>query len=303
MSEWVTEAPARLRQRVNLSIRAAAGIAEDPPEVCEDPALAFTPPDAIARLVHGDFPAMMIGGLASLFFEMLNPLTMAGVAQHSRYRDNALDRVLRTANFIAVTTYGTRDDAEAAIAGVRSIHERVRGVADDGSEYRASDPHLLSWIHCAGTSMFLAGYRAFGPVSLSAADADDYVAGAARVARGLGAGDQPTSVAELNAALDSFRPELRLSADAIEARDFIARGVVRGPHQRAAYHLVVAGALSLLEPWARDLLGVPRRDVVNPALIRPATRVLNAAVRVAVPPLTPPRWRSTGRRRPRPPGR
>ena len=185
--ERVSEAPERLRRRLNLAIRAAAGIAEDPPVVCDDPALAFTPLDSVVRLVNGDLPAMMIGGLAALFFEMLHPLTMAGVAQHSRYRTDALDRVRRTADFIGVTTYGSRDDAEAAIAHVRSIHERVRGVADDGREYRAGDPRLLSWIHCAGLSMFLASYQAFGPVALSGARADEYVAGAARVAAGLGA--------------------------------------------------------------------------------------------------------------------
>ncbi len=286
--ERVSEAPERLRRRLNLAIRAAAGIAEDPPVVCEDPALAFTPLDSVVRLVNGDLPAMMIGGLAALFFEMLHPLTMAGVAQHSRYRTDALDRVRRTADFIGVTTYGTRDDAEAAIAHVRSIHERVRGVADDGREYRAGDPRLLSWIHCAGLSMFLASYRAFGPVALSGERADEYVAGAARVAAGLGADVLPMTVAELDAAIEGFRPELRLCADGAEARDFIARGVVRGAHQRAAYRLVVAAAQSLLKPWARDMLGVARRGRANPSLVRPATRALNAVVRVAVPPVVLP---------------
>jgi uncharacterized protein (DUF2236 family) len=289
--ERVAEAPERLRQRLNLAIRAAAGIAEEPPVVCEDPALAFTPVDSVVRLVNGDLPAMMIGGLSALFFEMLHPLTMAGVAQHSRYRTDALDRVRRTADFIGVTTYGTRDGAEAAMTAVRAIHERVRGVADDGREYRASDPHLLSWIHCAGLSMFLASYRAFGPVELSAARADEYVAGASRVAAGLGADVLPQTVAELDAAIEAFRPELRLSADGAAARDFIARGVVRGPHQKAAYRLVVAAAQSLIEPWARDLLGLPQRERLNPALVRPATRALNAVVRVAVPPVVPATWR------------
>ncbi len=301
--QWVNGAPERLRSEMNRRIRDAAGLSHESPTICDDPDEAYTPVDAVARLIHGDLPAMMIGGLASLFFEMLNPLTMAGVSQHSRYREDPLDRVLQTANFIGATTYGSKADAAASIRRVRAIHERVRGVADDGREYHASDPHLLSWIHCAGVSMFLASYRAFGPVPLSAADADDYVAGAGRVAADLGAVDPPTSVAELDAALLAFRPELRLGADAIEARDFIARGVVRGVHQRAAYRLVVAAAYSLMDPWAREMLGVPKRTVLNPALVRPATRVLDAAVRLAVPPVTPPRWRATGRRRPRRPGR
>lgn len=299
VTDWVSEAPERLRSEMNRRIRKAAGLSSKPPEVCDDPALAYTPVDAVARLIHGDLPAMMIGGLASLFFEMLHPLTMAGVAQHSRYRDDPLGRVLQTANFIGVTTYGSTPSANAAIRRVRAIHERVRGVADDGRDYRASDPHLLAWIHCAGLSMFLASYQAFGAVALSDAEAEAYVAGSARLARDLGVIDPPTSVAGLRAAVTAFRPELRLSRDGAEARDFIARGVVRGVHQRAAYKLVVAAAYSLLEPWARDMLEVPRRPVLDPVLVRPATKVLDAAVRLAVPPVTPPTWRERDRRRPR----
>ncbi|MFI5034759.1 MAG: oxygenase MpaB family protein [Acidimicrobiales bacterium] len=301
--EWVSEAPERLRGEVNRRIRRAAGLARESPEVCEDPDEAYTPVDAVSRLIHGDLPSMMIGGLASLFFEMLHPLTMAGVAQHSRYREDPLGRVLQTANFIAATTYGSKESATKAIKRVRAIHERVRGTADDGRPYYAGDPHLLAWIHCAGVAMFLSSYQTFGPVALSEADADAYVAGAGRVAADLGVVDPPTTVDELRAALRTFRPELRLTRDAVEARDFIARGVVRGVHQRAAYRLVVAAAYSLLEPWARDMLGVPRRRVFDPVVVRPATKVLDAAVRLAIPPMTPPRWRGTDRRRRPRPGR
>lgn len=295
---WVSEAPERLRGELNRRIRQAAGLSQKSPEICDDPAAAYTPVDAVARLIHGDLPAMMIGGLASLFFEMLNPLTMAGVSQHSRYREDPLDRVLQTANFIGVTTYGSTEAAQVAIRKVRAIHERVRGVADDGTAYHASDPHLLAWIHCAGLSMFLASYQAFGPVTLTDEESEAYVAGSAKLARDLGVLDPPTTVAELRATVLAFRPELRLSRDGVEARDFIARGVVRGPHQRAAYKLVVAAAYSLLDPWARDMLGVPRRRVLDPMLVRPATKVLDAAVRVAIPPVTPPTWRERDRRRP-----
>jgi len=287
IAEWVTDTPERLRTRLAHAIRAAAGLAAGPPPICEDPDEAFTPVDAVVRLVHGDLPAMMIGGLASLFFEMLHPHTMAGVAQHSRYREDALGRVLQTANFITHTTYGSRESAQAAIERVRAIHERVRGVADDGQAYRASDEHLLGWIHCAGVSMFLAAYREFGAHPFSDADADRYVAEGAVVARALGVSVPPMTVAELRSVVDSYRPELRLTTDAVAARDFIARGVVRGAHQKAAYRLVVASSLSLLEPWAQDLLGVPSRPVLARTVVRPATRALNVVVRQAIPPVPP----------------
>ncbi len=287
VASWVTEAPLRLRERANRSIREAAGLSQEPPKSCDDPAEAFLPVDGVARLVHGDLPSMMIGGLASLFFEMLHPHTMAGVAQHSRYKEDALGRVLQTANFIGSTTYGSKPNAYAAIERVLAIHQRVRGVADDGVPYYANDPHLLRWVHCAGTSMFLASYQRFGALTISPADADRYVAEVATTARALGTEDPPSTVAQLNAAIDTFRPELRLSADGAIARDFVARGVLVGVHQRLAYRLIVDAAYSLMEPWARDLLGVPTKPVLDRLVVRPAASVLSSAVRLAVPPRKP----------------
>lgn len=286
VTKWVSEAPERVRERVNRGVRRAVGLTQEPPEACTDSAEAYLPVDGLARLVHGDLTSMMIGGLGSLFFEMLHPHTMAGVAEHSRYQNDALGRVLQTANFIGATTYGSCSSALHAIERVRAIHEGVRGVTDNGEPYYANDPHLLSWVHCAGTSMFLASYQRFGPERLSRADADTYVREVATTARDLGAENPPTSQDELRQALDAFRPELRLSEDARAARDFVARGVVEGPHQRAAYRLLVNNAYSLLEPWARDLLGVSTAPALERTILRPTTRVLASALRRAIPPTT-----------------
>ena len=138
---------------------------------------------------------MLVGGLGSLFIQMLHPHTMAGVAQHSRYREDPLGRLLQTANFIGFTTYGTKAQAYASIERVLAVHQVVRGVADDGVPYYANDPHLLAWVHAAETSMFLTAYRRFGTVRLSDADADRYVAEMATLALDLGMLDPPRSVA------------------------------------------------------------------------------------------------------------
>ena len=166
--QWVSEAPERLRSEMNRRIRDAAGLSQESPRRSATTPTRPTPRSTPSRgLIHGDLPAMMIGGLASLFFEMLNPLTMAGVAQHSRYRDDPLDRVLQTANFIGATTYGSQGRRRRRPSRrVRAIHERVRGVADDGRPYHASDPHLLAWIHCAGVvdvPRLLPGVRSRAP--------------------------------------------------------------------------------------------------------------------------------------------
>ncbi len=279
--------PRRIRAWANQSIRRSAGLTREPPPACLDPAESYQPVDGVARLVHGDLAAMLIGGIGSLFIEMLHPYSMAGVAQHSRYREDTLGRVLQTANFIGDTTYGSRAVATASIERVNAIHQAVRGVADDGVLYEASDPHLIAWVHVAGTTLFLESYRRFGPHRLTPTQADRYVAEMAKVARDLGGESPPTTVAELRRQLLAFRPELRLSADGVEARDFLIEGVGGGIVHRAAYRLLVASALDLLPRWARELLGVAPQPLWRRTATRWATRALNALLRLAVPPTRP----------------
>src|SRR5690606_38857594 len=88
-------------------------------------------------------------GLRALLLQSLHPLAMAGVAAHSGYRGDPWGRLQRTSTVIAVTTFGTADDAERAVGAVRAVHERVRGVAPDGRPYRAGDPDPLRWVHVA----------------------------------------------------------------------------------------------------------------------------------------------------------
>lgn len=273
-----------LGRRVNLRIRHAVGLTQDPPAMCEDPTLAYMPVDGVARLVHGDLATMIIGGLGSLFLQMLHPHAMAGVAQHSRYQSDALGRLLQTANFIGHTTYGPSTAAYLDIERVLSVHEAVRGVADDGVAYYANDPHLLAWVHACEASMFLAAYQRYGRVSLSEAEADAYVREMSQLARDLGAQDPPSTVAQLWAQIDSFRPELRLSADAEKARNFVANGFVKGTMQQIAHRLFVQSSYDLMPEWARHHIGVPPSTGWRQSLVRSATRVVCAFVRRFVPP-------------------
>jgi uncharacterized protein (DUF2236 family) len=227
---------------------------------------------------------MLIGGLGSLFFQMLHPLAMAGVADHSRYQDDPLGRLLQTANFIGATTYGTKSDARAAIDRVLKVHEYVHGVTADGVAYDANDPHLLLWVHCAEISMFLGGYRRFGARRLSDAEADRYVAELMPLAIDLGVIDPPSTVRELDAALLSFQPELHLISEGVVARDFIAYGLMKSRLQRVVYRLFVLSSWALLPKWAQVTLGVRTNVVLDRLFVRPASHVLCAAFRLAVPP-------------------
>ena len=135
--------------------------------------------------VHAD-PSMFIGGLRALLLQTMHPLAMAGVADHSDYRDDPMGRLRRTSLFVATTTYGTTAQAEAAIAGVERAHRAVVGVAPDGRPYSAGDPHLITWIHHAEVDSFLRTHQRYGARPLAAADADRYVDEMAEICERLG---------------------------------------------------------------------------------------------------------------------
>ncbi|HWD95003.1 MAG TPA: oxygenase MpaB family protein [Acidimicrobiales bacterium] len=273
----------RRRLQSGMVIRRSVGLDGTPPPRCDDPRESFCEVDGVARIVHRELPSMLVGGLGSLFFQMLHPLAMAGVADHSRYQEDPLARLLSTANFISATTFGSRDTAHAAIDRVLNVHQFVHGTADDGRPYDANDPHLLLWVHCAEVYMFLNAFRRFGSRRLSDVEADRYVEELAPLAEALGVERAPRSVRELEAGLLSFRNELRLSADGEAARDFIAYGLMESRTQRLVYRLMVLGAWALLPRYAQERLGISRRPLLDRLLIQPATSLLCAAMRLAMP--------------------
>ena len=280
----ISATPARIRRHASSSIRHAIGLASSPLQPCNDAAEAYFPVDGVARIVHGDLASMLVGGLGSLFFQMLHPHSMAGVAQHSRYKSDPRGRLLQTANFIGRTTYGSKSMASANIERVLAVHQAVRGVADDGETYFANDPHLLAWVHACEVSMFLRAYQNFGALSISANDADAYVKEMATLAGDLGAESPPTTVDELDDRLEAYRPELRLSADGVVARDFVTSGYMQTRQQRLVYRLLVDSATALLTPWSRELLEMPTKAIKNRVVVRPATQAFCWTLRQAIPP-------------------
>jgi uncharacterized protein (DUF2236 family) len=197
-----------------------------------------------------------VGGLRALLRQSLHPLAMAGVAGHSGYRGDPWGRLERTSTFLAFTTFGTEDDAQQMVDRIRGVHERVRGKAPDGREYRASDPHLLTWVHCAEADSFLTAHQAYGAQPLTAERADEYVSQVARVARALGATEVPTTTQELSDALDRYRPELAASPAALDTAAFLLHEPPLPRGARLGYRPLAAGAVRLLPDWAQDELDI-----------------------------------------------
>ncbi len=251
---------ARLSQRrlgASLRSRVAGDDAEERAEVIwgRPGERWFTPQDPVWR-VHAD-AAMFPGGVAALLLQSLHPMAMAGVAGHSGYRGDPWGRLQRTSHFLATTTFGTVRDAEATIAHVRAIHERVRGKDPRGRSYRASDPHLLGWVHVAEAHSFLTAHQRYAATPLTSQESDTYVEQSGLVARRLGAVDVPTTVADLRAALTEYRPELEATPEARDAARFLLFDPPLPWAARPGYGLIAAGGVAVLPGWARRALGVP----------------------------------------------
>lgn len=230
-------------------------------------------PGSVAWRVHGDVACMMIGGISALLLQMLHPAALAGIWDHSNFRRDMAGRLRRTAAFIAVTTYGSRAQAEAAIVRVRRIHGHVEGLLPDGAPYHANDPELLAWVHVAEATSFLGAFRRYREPAMSDADADRYFAEMAAVAEPLGVIAAPRSRRDAAATLRRFAPELRRDARTREAATLLLDQPAPSPALAPFQAVAVQAAVDLLPDWARRLHRLPM-----PATRRPLVRAGGVAM-------------------------
>jgi uncharacterized protein (DUF2236 family) len=229
-------------------------------------------PGSVAWRVHGD-ASMLIGGLRALLIQTLHPLAMAGVAEHSDYREDPFGRLHRTGRFIGATTFGNTPTAEHAIEMVRRIHTRVSGTAPDGRPYSANDPMLLRWVHVTEVDSFLRAYLRYGGGRLTDAECDQYVAEMAEIGRRLGADKVPETMAELAASMEAFRLDLRYDRQAREAVRFLLTAPMPLAF-RGSYTVITAGAIGLLPAWARSMMWLRLPPGFDPLAIRPGALAL-----------------------------
>ncbi|MEM9714223.1 MAG: oxygenase MpaB family protein, partial [Actinomycetota bacterium] len=134
--------------------RLLAGTDEPPHRIDERADDGWFGPGSATWHVHGDL-SMLVGGVRALLLQTLHPGAMAGVADHSSYREDPLGRLHRTGAFVGATTFGSTAEAEQAVEVVRTVHRRVVGTTPEGVPYSADDPHLLLWVHATEVDSFL----------------------------------------------------------------------------------------------------------------------------------------------------
>ncbi len=164
-----------IRNRIATQVRAQFANPGGRPAVVPAPMDGrLLPAGSAAFTIHADVTTMMIGGLTSLLLQMLHPAALAGVWDHSNFRTDMSGRLRRTAAFIAITTFGPRAQAEAAIARVNRIHGQVTGTLPDGTPYRADDPDTLVFVGVTEALGFLDGFVRYREPWMPAATRDRY---------------------------------------------------------------------------------------------------------------------------------
>ncbi len=272
----------------------------DPDRDPGDPGL--TGPNSPSWRVIGE-PAAIAGGIRGLLTQVSHPLAMAGVFDHSAFREDPLGRLQRTSAYVTTSAFGSTSEAIAVAGRVRAVHPRVVGTAPDGRPYRADDPRLLVWVSIALTSSFLTTHRLWSPDVLTPEEEDRFVAEQSRIGALLdpavdlrmlrdpevreafrtGALDGefgligpdllPLTVKELDAVLASFNDEIGINFQGREALAFL-----RWPPipivARGGYQSLLLGAIGSLSPELRRALELERSAPLSPALRAQAAMTL-----------------------------
>lgn len=106
----------------------------------------------MAHRVHGDRAVGLLYGQRALLIGALEPLTYTATMLTSSAGDHPFARLAHTAKVQETVLLGTKEEADAALAAVHRLHERVEGELPEavgpfpsGTRFSAFDPHLMLW--------------------------------------------------------------------------------------------------------------------------------------------------------------
>ena len=238
-------------------------------------------PESMAWKVHADFISMMIGGISSLVLQALHPQALAGVWDHSSFREDLKGRLGRTAFFIAATTYGSQEMAIKIIEKVNQIHTKITGHDEFGKPYSATDPHLLAWVHLTETLSFLEAYQNYRSPKLTAQEQDQYFKEMKTVGEMLGARNLPDTLKGTREAIASYIPELYYGERAksiIQLLDDFPSNLQSKPFVK----LISRSGFINLPSWAHAKLNKPIPSTLEKVLVNKSINLIAIPVREAL---------------------
>jgi uncharacterized protein (DUF2236 family) len=250
--------PWPLRSGLEAAVRALLEPGDRPPIDFSKPVgePALVSPESVSWRVFKNPLSLFIGGVTAVIMELAEPRVRTGVWEHTTFRLNPIKRLSRTGLAAMVTIYGARSTAEAMIASVRRVHDRIVGTTPSGEPYCANDLQLLNWVQGTAAYGFLHAYHAYVQPLLSS-ERDRYYAegvsaaalyGARRVRRNL----------RLSWSICFKRCAAAWSAQTLCLS--FSQSCARRPFYRCCYgpaqRLLVRAAVNLTPRWARTILGL-----------------------------------------------
>jgi uncharacterized protein (DUF2236 family) len=175
-------------------------------------------------------------------------------------------RLRRTARFIALTTYGSRSQAEDAIARVRQVHNRVHGTLPGGEPYTAGDPDLLAWVHVTETFCFLEAWRRYAEPAMPLGEQNRYFAEMIAIGTTLGAAGLPDNLRDTRLYMQAMGGELEVSDRTREVTALLLDPPAARSQFRTVQRLLAQAAIDLLPSWARELHGLRASMLSRPAI-------------------------------------
>ena len=212
-------------------------------------------PDSVTWPVIGDVAAFF-GGMRALLVQAAHPEVVAGVHDHSRYRQDPLGRLSRTSAYVTATAFGALPEVEHAVSIVSNVHRKVTGTSHRARAYSADAPELAAWVHNSLTDGFLQAYVFFGPRKLSRAERDRFVVEQTKVGALLDGHPLPDTADALEEWLVAH-PGVDRSPGLTEAIAFL-----RSPPLpfavRVGYKLIFHSAAATIPRKLRRVLGIRR---------------------------------------------
>jgi uncharacterized protein (DUF2236 family) len=226
----------------------------------------FPPGRSMARRVHGDRAVGLLYGQRALLIGALEPLTYTGTMLSTLSGNRPFERLTRTAKIQETVFLGTREEADAALAKVRRLHETVKGELPGpagkfpaGTPFSAFDPKLMLWtlavIADSGRAMYETLVRPLNQEELEALW-QDYVRFGELF--GLPSSEVPASHIEFKAWFDGMlgAPDLHVTEHGLEMAPLVAfRQPVPTPARGniALQNHIVKGTLP---PRVREIFGI-----------------------------------------------
>jgi uncharacterized protein (DUF2236 family) len=215
---------------------------------------ALVQSDSVSWRVFKNPVSVFIGGVAAVILELAEPRVQTGVWEHTTFRTDPIRRLRRTGLAAMVTVYGARSKAEAMIAGIRQMHDRVAGLTPAGEAYRASNPGLLNWVQATAAYGFLQAYHTYVR-PLSDLQRDRYFAEGTLAASLYGA-RAPTSEAAFKMQLEAMSNRLERSDILFEFLAIMRSAPILPLPLRPVQRTLIRAAVDLIPHWLQTIVGL-----------------------------------------------